>query len=107
MKSCLWKKKGKEQIMNDRNRQPRIVSPEGHPFMQPHQISDRELSIMKHQGLCQIWAQYAELLRRSDIDGKEELAAAASSRAVDYMKVVIDEAEKDLEEGEKDATSKR
>lgn len=92
---------------NNRRHRPRIVGPEGQPFVQPQQLSDLEVLMMKHQTLCHMWSQYAELLRRSDIEGKEELAASASSRAVDHMKFVIDEAEKDLAKGGEDATSKR
>lgn len=90
--------------MNNR----RIVNPfEGKTQSMPMpQYSDEDIRMMKHQGLSQMWAQYAELVRRSDLDDKEELAAAASSRAAELLKVVIDGAEKLLKGGE-DATSKR
>jgi hypothetical protein len=85
----------------------RIVNPfEGKKPMNHVAYSEEDIRMMKHQGLSQMWAQYAELVRRSDLDGKEELAAAASSRAAELLKSVIDGVEKLLKGGE-DATSKR
>jgi hypothetical protein len=84
----------------------RIVNPfegESRPITQ---YSKKDIRMMKHQGLSQMWAQYAELVRRSDLEGKEELAAAASSRAAELLKVVIDGAEKLLKE-DKDAGERR
>jgi hypothetical protein len=85
--------------MNNRNR---IVNPfEGKKqSMSMPQYSAEDIRMMKHQGLSQMWAQYAELVRGSDIEGKEELAAAANTRAAEHLKTVIDGAEKLLKGGE-------
>ena len=87
------------------NNRKRIITPGG-PMGQQIQYSDEEIMMMKYQGLSGWWAQYAELLRRSDLDDREELAAAASSRAAELLKRVIDAAEKQLEkmEGEPNAS---
>lgn len=69
------------------------------------QYSEEDIRMMKHQGLAQMWAQYGELVRGSDIEGKEEKAAAANTRAAEHLKIVIDGAEK-LLRGGKDASER-
>lgn len=97
--------------MNNRrmNNRTRIVTPEGQPAMQA-MYSDEEILMMKHQGLSQMWANYAELVRKSDKENKEEIAAAANTEAADLLRFVIEKAEKQLIEdkkkGEKDASKR-
>lgn len=73
----------------------RIIRPRGAIGPEP---SAEDIRMMTTQNLVTWWANYAELVKLSDLEDKEQIAAAAHSKAAEHLKIVIDAAEKKLEE---------
>lgn len=70
---------------------PRIVGMNG-----SRQPTESERKMIQYKGLANLWSQYADLMRQSDIPDRDKKAAEAAASAAGYIRLVIDSAENQM-----------
>lgn len=84
--------------MQKRTRQTRLITPGGAPPAPAPSVE--EVSMMQWQALSQFWERYGNLVTNSNIKEKEDLAAEAYTTAAEYLRKMIDIAERSMEDEE-------